>query len=122
MPDHKPDHKAIGIQLGIEGPVVADENPDTAKPLIAELSVVASKVTLKWKKGSFSGIRVFKKVDGGEFALTGFSVSPPYTDKSPLPSTAQVWSYMIQYFIDDNEVGLISDPSSISVSTSVSAS
>lgn len=110
---------AIGLQLQIEGVDVPDEDPNTAKPLIGGLRIASSKVELKWKKGSFDGIRVFRKIDGGEFVLSGFSVSPPYIDNTPLPSGSQVWTYAIQYFIDDNEVGLISDPSSISVTSTV---
>jgi hypothetical protein len=113
--------EAIGIQLGIEGVVVPEENPDLAKPVIGGLSIIASNVTLKWKKGIFDGIRVFKKVDNGEYRLTGFSISPPYTDRSPITSTPQVWSYAIQYIIDDDEVGLLSDPASITVSNTIAA-
>lgn len=113
--------EAIGQQLGIIGVDVPDENPDTAKPLIGGLSIVASQVTLKWKKGSFDGIRVFKKVDGGEFNLTGFSISPPYTDRAPIPSSPQVWSYMIQYIVDDDEVGQLSEPFSITVSSNIAS-
>lgn len=111
---------AIGVQLQVEGIDVPDEDPTSAKPVIGGLRITASKVEVKWKKGQYDGIRVFRKIDGGEFELTGFSVSPPYIDSAPLPSGSQVWTYQIQYFIDDNEVGFKSDPSSISVSVSQS--
>lgn len=111
--------EAIGTQLGIVGSYIADPDPATAKPQILGLSIEASKVVLKWRKGTFDGIKVYRKVNDGAFEMAGVDIRPHWNDPRPLPNTAETWTYKIQYFYDDSDVGLFSDESSINVATDI---
>jgi hypothetical protein len=110
---------AIGTQLGILGSYVADPDPATAKPPILGLSIEASKVILKWRKGTFDGIKIYRKVNDGAFEMAGVDIRPHWSDPRPLPNSAETWTYKIQYFFDDSDVGLFSDESSINVAADI---
>lgn len=110
--------EAIGVQLGIVGATIADTDINAAKPPIIGLAMAGSKVLVKWKKGRFDGIKIFRKIGNGEYVEAGVDTKPDWLDSRPLPTVPEVWTYKLVYFLDDSEIGVYSDESSITVSAS----
>ncbi|MGL6140689.1 MAG: hypothetical protein ACRC2M_25560 [Planktothrix sp.] len=106
---------AIGVQLGIVGTESAGPSATEAQPRILGLSVTGGTVLLRWQKGSFDGINIYKKKDNGSYTQVGVDTKPDWNDKQGLPPTSETWTYKIIYFIDDSEVGLFSDEATINV-------
>lgn len=110
---------AIGQQLGIVADSVAPPNTEEAKAIIKQLKVTGGKVLLKWTKGPFDGINIYRKRGNGAFEFVGFDMSPDWTDNTPLPATFENWTYRIIYVRKDVEVGHFSNEVSVGVVAAV---
>ena len=104
-----------GELLGIEGSSIAPDY-STYKPVL-NLEMAAQQVLIKWKKLKADGINIYKQNERGEWIKLAFDARPNYLDKSALPpaGTSQIWTYKAVYVVDDAEVGLFSEPTSITV-------
>lgn len=107
--------EAIGAQLGIVAPQASRTPEADAQPAILGLALSGGKVILRWKKGAYDGIYVYRKIDGGAYEHVGVDTKPDWEDRRPMPATTQVWTYKIIYFLKDIEIGRFSAEASISV-------
>lgn len=107
--------EAIGAQLGIVAPQASRTPEADAQPAILGLVTSGGKVILRWKKGPYDGIYVYRKIDGGAYEHVGVDTKPDWEDRRPLPDATQVWTYKIIYFLKDKEIGRFSAEASISV-------
>jgi hypothetical protein len=109
--------RQMGIKLGILAGNVSEPDMGTVRPQIKGLRITGSGVQLQWKKGVFDGIKIYRKINKGEFEFAGFDIRPHFSDPRPLPKVPETWTYQIQYFKGSSDVGQFSDPSSIHVAT-----
>lgn len=110
---------AMGEDLGIEAPVTPF-NPQDGKPSFSISLSSGGHPNLKWVKGKFQGVEIFKNTGNGWQRLDK-DFSPDYIDKSPLPAPGQTanWSYKMIYLYKDEVVGSYSDEVSITVTGEV---
>jgi len=106
---------AIGEDLGIEGPIetfVAKEG----KPKFHIELMPEGQPNLRWVKGKFEGVEIWKD-DGKGFRKLDRDMKPDYPDMSPLPAegTFVVWRYKMIYLMDDKPVGNWSEVVSVTV-------
>lgn len=117
---HSPNYtKAIGEDLGIEAPETPF-NPQLGKPKFTIELSSGGHPNLKWTKGKFQGVEIWKKV-GGTWAKLDKDFRPDYIDKSDLPPAGQsaTWTYKMIYLYKDEVVGSYSDEVSIVVTGEV---
>lgn len=112
---HKNYSVSIGSQLGIVSGPVAGISSSSGKPTIFELGISGSRVFLKWRKGRYDGINIYRKRKDQAFQLAGTDLKPNWMDPAPLPTEPEVWIYKIIYIKDDQEVGEFSDESQVLV-------
>ena len=112
-------NKTIGEDLGIEG-TETPFNPETGKPEIKTTYSSGGHPVLKWKKGKFQGLEVWKNTGTGWTKLDT-DTCPDYTDKTELPPVGQtaVWKYKMIYLYKDAQVGQWSDEATVTVSGSI---
>lgn len=109
--------KAIGEDLGI----IAPDNPfdpQSGKPVLKTAYSSGGHPELKWKKGKFQGIEIWKDAaDGKGWQKLDKDFNPDYTDKSPLPEAGKsaAWKYKAIYLYKDETVGSWSDEVSVTV-------
>ena len=110
---------AMGEDLGIEAPVTPFD-PQQGKPSFSISLSSGGHPNLKWVKGKFQGVEIFKNTGNGWQRLDK-DFSPDYIDKSPLPAPGQTanWSYKMIYLYKDEVVGSYSDEVSITVTGEV---
>jgi hypothetical protein len=53
--------------------------------------------------------------DGKGYGLLTIDTTPGYTDTQPFPAASVKWTYKAIYRLDDNQVGLWSQPASVTV-------
>jgi hypothetical protein len=98
---------AIGELLGIEGPETAPPPPGDYQPEI-RLELVGGQVVVRW---GWQGTRAFLsaleiEVDRGSgFQLLTIDTTPDYTDTTPLPATAQKWTYRAIFRDGEGRIG-----------------
>ncbi len=111
--------KTIGEDLGIEADTSAFD-PEAGKPVIKTAYSSGGHPVLKWKKGKFQGVEIWKNTGSGWVKLDTDS-SPDYTDKTELPPVGQtaVWKYKMIYLYKDAVVGEWSDEVTVTVLGSV---
>ncbi len=111
--------KTIGEDLGIES-TDSIFNPEAGKPVIKTAFSSGGHLVLKWKKGKFQGVEVWKDTGAGWQKLD-IDTSPDYTDKSPLPPAGQsaTWQYKMIYLYKDAVVGQWSDIVTVTVAGNV---
>ncbi|MDZ4823604.1 MAG: hypothetical protein SH856_09100 [Flavobacteriales bacterium] len=101
---------SIGEDLGIEAPVTPFV-PGDGKPIFTIELSSGGYPNLKWKKGKFEGVEIWKAVAGGAWVNLERDLRPDYIDKSDLPPAGQsaVWKYKMIYLFKDDVVGSWSD-------------
>jgi hypothetical protein len=111
--------KSIGEDLDIE---VKEEpfDPQAGKPEIKTAYSSGGHPVLKWKKGKYQGVEVWKNTGTGWQKLD-IDTSPDYTDKTALPAAGQtaVWQYKMIYLYKDAQAGNWSDEATVTVSGNV---
>ena len=110
---------AMGEDLGIEAPVTPF-NPQDGKPTFSISLSSGGHPNIKWVKGKFQGVEIWKDSGNGWQRLDK-DFSPDFIDKSPLPAVGQsaVWMYKMVYLYKDDIVGSYSDEVSVTVTGQV---
>jgi hypothetical protein len=105
--------------LGIIGSAQTGPDLTTVQPVIAA-AIMGNQVNVKWGWGGNSAfldsceIQV-DRADGKGFVLLTIDTTPGYTDTQPFPATSVKWTYKAIYRLDDAQVGLWSQPASVTV-------
>jgi hypothetical protein len=105
--------------LGIVGSAQTGPDLTTVQPVIS-VSIMGSVVNVKWGWGGNSAfldsceIQVDRN-DGKGYVLLTIDTTPGYTDTQPFPATSTKWTYKAIYRVDDAQVGLWSQPASVTV-------
>jgi len=112
-------NESIGKALGIEGAEQTGPDLTTLKPKI-EVIIIGNHVYVKWGWGGYSAwldlceIQV-DRGDGKGFGLLAFDTTPGYTDTQPFPTAPTTWTYRAIYRVNDAQVGVWSNPVSVTV-------
>jgi len=110
---------AINADLQIVGSAQTAPDLTTVQPAIA-VTVSGSSVTVKWGFGGHAAyldsceIQV-DRGDGHGFGLLTIDTTPGYTDTQPFPAALTNWTYKAIYRVGDNQVGVWSQPVSVTV-------
>ena len=110
---------AISTDLGITGSEAAGPDYTTLQPPL-KARVTASGVELDWGWGGFAAfldallIQV-DRADGQGFKLLVHDTTPGYKDTAPPPAALARWTYRAIFIKDDVQVGLWSNPVSVTV-------
>lgn len=106
---------AIGEDLGIEGGAEAMAAIE-AKPRFSIKLSSHGYPNIRWIKGKFQGVEIWKDVGRG-FAKLERDFKPRFFDKSPLPPRGQstVWRYKMIYLLKNEPIGSWSDVVSVTV-------
>jgi hypothetical protein len=109
----------IAADLGIVG--TAQPGPDytTIQPVI-EAYIQGAQVFIKWGWGGFSAFLDACEIwvdrgDGKGFVFLTIDPTPGYTDTQPFPAASVKWTYKATYRLDDKQVGLWSQTTSVTV-------
>ncbi|MBX7207315.1 MAG: hypothetical protein K1X78_03295 [Verrucomicrobiaceae bacterium] len=116
---HAAYNPAIGEALGIEG--AAHTGPDFAvfKPEF-DIVLTGGQVLVRWtwqgQSAFLDMIEILVDRGGGAgFVFLAQDTTPGYVDATPLPATAQKWSYKAIFRVGDQRIGQWSDVVSITV-------
>ena len=109
----------IATNLGIVGSTQAGPDLTTVQPAIAA-SLSGNTVFVKWGWGGNTAYLDSCEIwvdrgDGKGFVMLTIDTTPGYTDTQPLPAAAVKWTYKAIYRVDDAQVGLWSQPTSVTV-------
>ena len=105
--------------LGITGSAQSGPDLTTVQPVIAA-SIMGNQVNLKWGWGGNGAyldsceIQVDRNDTKG-FVLLTIDTTPRYTDTQTFPATSVKWTYKATYRVSDNQVGLWSQTTSVTV-------
>jgi hypothetical protein len=82
-------------------------NPEEGKPIFSVEFVSGGHPLLKWFKGLYQGVEVWKDSGDGKWVRIDKTFSPDYTDMSALPAAgvSAVWKYKLIYLYKDAVVG-----------------
>lgn len=110
---------AIGNALGIEG---AEQTPPDLTTIQPQIDVVinGNHVDVNWGWGGYSAYLDLCEIqvdrgDGKGFGLLAYDTTPGYTDTTPFPATPAKWTYKAIYRVGDAQVGVWSNPVSVTV-------
>jgi hypothetical protein len=112
-------NEAMGDALGIEGAQQTGPDLATLQPVI-DAVISGNHVNVKWNWGGNSAyldiceIQV-DRADGKGYVLLTYDTTPGYTDTAPFPAAPAKWSYKAIYRVDDVQVGLWSNPVTLTV-------
>jgi hypothetical protein len=110
---------SIGEALGIEGAQQTAPDLTTVQPQI-DVTISGGSVEVDWGwqgNGAYLDnceIQV-DRGDGKGFNLLTYDTTPGYTDTQPFPATPVKWTYKAIYRADDTQVGLWSNPVTLTV-------
>ena len=109
----------IGLALGIEGAQQTGPDLTTIQPVI-DAMISGNHVNVKWGWGGNSAFLDICELqvdrgDGKGFVLLAFDTTPGYTDTQPFPAAPVTWTYRAIYRVDDAQVGVWSQPASVTV-------
>src|ERR1017187_739366 len=112
-------NETIGLALGIEGAQQAGPDLTTIQPVIDAL-IFGNHVNIKWGWGGNSAFLDICELqvdrgDGKGFGLLAFDTTPGYTDTQPFPAAPVTWNYRAIYRVGDSQVGVWSNPVSVTV-------
>jgi hypothetical protein len=116
---HASYNSSIGQALGIEGPEQTGPDLTTLQPII-DAGINGNRVEIDWGWGGHSAfldmIRLdVDRGDGKGFIFLANDTTPGYTDTNPFPATPTKWTYRAIYIVGDVQVGLWSNPVSVTV-------
>lgn len=109
----------MASDLGIVGSEATPPDLATVQPVISA-KVSGSEVGLRWNWGGNAAwldaceLQV-DRGDGKGYVLLALDTTPDYTDTQPFPAAKTVWSYRAIYRVDAKQVGLWSQPVSVTV-------
>ncbi len=91
----------------------------TVQPAIAA-TIMGNQVNVKWGWGGNSAFLDSCEIwvdrgDGKGFVLLTIDTTPGYTDTQPFPAVSVKWTYKAIYRLNDAQVGLWSQPASVTV-------
>ena len=106
---------AMGQDLGIEAPAVVFV-PAQGKPLFYIEFSSGGHPNLRWTRGKFQGVEIWKDSSAG-FIKLDRDMRPDYIDKTNLPAAGAtaVWKYKMIYLLKDEVVGNWSDVVNVTV-------
>ena len=109
----------IGKALGIEGAQQVGPDLTTIQPVIDAI-ISGNHVNVKWGwSGNSAYLDICElqvdRADGKGFILLAYDTTPGYTDTQPFPTAPATWTYRAIYRVGDNQVGLWSNPVSVTV-------
>jgi hypothetical protein len=109
----------IGEALGIEGSQQTGPDLTTVQPAISAV-ISGNQVNVKWGWGGNSAYLDICELqvdrgDGKGFGLLAYDTTPGYTDTQPFPTAPATWTYRAIYRVDDSQVGVWSQPASVTV-------
>jgi hypothetical protein len=110
-------NESMGEALGIEGAMQTGPDLTTVQPAISAV-ISGGTVNVKWGwQGNVAYLDICEiQVDRGSgFALLTFDTTPGYTDTQPFPAAPAKWTYKAIYRVNDAQVGLWSNPVTITV-------
>lgn len=110
---------AIGLAIGIEGGHTAARDVTALQPTFT-LKITGGHVFISWSWHGLSGVVSMiefhvDRHDGKGRVFLANSAKPGYTDLTPFPTPAAVWTYDAIWVIGDAPVGQQSNPVSITV-------
>ena len=107
-------NSATGAGLGIEA-VRPHFDIQAGKPKL-DLQLTGGHVRIKYKRGKYEGIQIWKNTGSG-FSLLATANHSVYFDESKLPPFGQsaIWKYKAIYLYKDKNAGEWSDETSITV-------
>lgn len=114
---HPAYNAGIGEALGIEGEAVVAPDLSQVKPHFT-LELRGGQVFIRWGwggNGSFLDAIDILVDRGNGYVHLVTDTTPNYTDSTPLPATAQKWTYKAIFKVGDARVGQWSDVVSITV-------
>jgi hypothetical protein len=105
--------------LGIVGSAQTAPDLTTVQPFIS-VSIMGNQVNVKWGWGGNSAYLDSCEIwvdrnDGKGYVLLTIDTTPGYTDTQPFPAASAKWTYKAIYRLDDAQVGLWSQPASVTV-------
>lgn len=106
---------AMGEDLGIEAPMATFAATNGKPSFFIEFSS-GGYPNLRWVKGKFDGVEIWKD-DGRGFIKLDRDMKPDYIDKSSLPTlgASAVWKYKMIYIHNDEITGQWSDVANVTV-------
>jgi hypothetical protein len=109
----------IGKALGIEGAQQVGPDLTTIQPQIDAI-ISGNHVNVKWGWGGNSAYLDLCELqvdrgDGKGFGLLAYDTTPGYTDTQPFPTAPATWTYRAIYRVGDAQVGVWSNPVSVTV-------
>ena len=112
-------NEAIGLALGIEGAQHVGPDLTTVQPVISAV-ISGNHVNIKWGWGGNSAYLDVCELqvdrgDGKGYGLLAFDTTPGYTDTQAFPAAPATWNYRAIYRVGDAQVGLWSNPVSVTV-------
>jgi uncharacterized protein YaiE (UPF0345 family) len=110
---------SIGQALGIEGAHQTPPDLTSLQPVI-DVALSGNQVLVDWGWGGNAAFLDLCEIqvdrgDGKGFGLLAFDTTPGYTDTTPLPAAPVKWTYRAIYRVGDNQVGVWSNPVSVTV-------
>jgi hypothetical protein len=112
-------NETIGLALGIEGAQQVGPDLTTIQPAIDAI-ISGNHVNVKWGWGGYTAFLDICELqvdrgDGKGFGLLAFDTTPGYTDTQSFPTTPAIWTYRAIYRVGDAQVGVWSNPVSVTV-------
>jgi hypothetical protein len=107
------------MNLGIVGTAMTGPDLTTVQPAIS-VYIMGNVVIVKWGWGGNSAFLDSCEIqvdrgDGKGFVLLTIDTTPGYTDTQPFPAAPVKWTYKAAYRVNDQMVGLWSQPASVTV-------
>ena len=111
-------NKSVGEDLGIEAPSDAATKAalEAGKPVFRIEPSSGGHPNLRWTKGKYQGIEIWKDAGTG-FIKLDRDMRPDFIDKTDLPKagTTALWKYKMIYLVNDEPIGNWSDVVSVTV-------
>jgi hypothetical protein len=112
-------NEAIGDALGIEGTQQTGPDLNTLQPAI-DASINGNRVEVDWGwQGNAAYLDMCEiqvdRGDGKGFVFLTYDGTPGYVDTQPFPAVPVKWAYRAIYRVNDAQVGLWSNPVSVTV-------
>ncbi len=110
---------SIGDALGIEGAQQTPPDFTTLQPQIGA-TLNGNHVDVDWGWGGYGAYLDLCELqvdrgDGKGYGLLAFDSTPGYSDTAPFPAAPVKWTYRAIYRVGDTQVGVWSNPVSITV-------
>jgi hypothetical protein len=110
---------SIGEALGIEGAQQTPPDYTTLQPQI-DVALNGNQVFVDWGWGGYGAYLDLCELqvdrgDGKGYVLLAYDTTPGYTDTAPFPAAPVKWTYRAIYRVGDAQVGVWSNPVTVTV-------